>query len=89
MTAVTESFKPWYFYLARCADDSLYAGICVDLEARLQKHNAGRGAKYTRARLPVEFVYSEVHSNQSSALKREAEVKRWRRGQKEALFAQE
>lgn len=78
--------RPWYFYLARCADDSLYAGICVDLDARLQKHNTGRGAKYTRARLPVEFVYSETHPDQSSALKREAEVKRWSRGRKEALL---
>ena len=47
---------PHFFYLARCADESLYAGTCVDLDARLEKHNAGTGAKYTRSRRPVRRV---------------------------------
>lgn len=77
--------KPWYFYLARCADDSLYAGICVDLDARFEKHNAGKGAKYTRSRRPVTIAYHEQLSSHSDALKREAEVKKWRRQEKELL----
>ncbi len=81
----TASLKPWYFYLARCADDSLYAGICVDLEARFEKHNTGKGAKYTRSRRPVELVYHEQLESHSAALKREVEVKKWRREQKQQL----
>ena len=78
--------KPWFFYLARCADDSLYSGICVDLEARLATHNAGKGAKYTRSRLPVVLAYSEQLGSQSEALKREAAVRKWRRSDKEGLI---
>lgn len=78
--------KPWHFYLARCSDNSLYAGICVDLDARFATHNSGKGAKYTRSRLPVELVYSEQLESQSAALKREAEVKRWPRSRKETLL---
>ena len=78
--------KSWYFYLARCADGSLYAGICVDLEARFEKHNTGKGAKYTRARRPVECVYFEQLPDQSAALKREAAVKKFTRAKKEALI---
>jgi predicted GIY-YIG superfamily endonuclease len=85
---MTTSDKSWHFYLARCSDDSLYAGICVDLDARFEKHNSGKGAKYTRSRLPVEMVYSESHPDQSSALKREAEVKKWSRSRKQRLLDQ-
>jgi putative endonuclease len=83
----TTTTKPWYFYLARCGDGSLYSGICVDLEARFEKHNSGKGAKYTRSRLPVTMVYSEELESQSAALKREAEVKRWSKDRKEKLAA--
>lgn len=79
--------KAWYFYLARCADDSLYAGICVDPEKRLEAHNSGRGARYTRSRRPVTLAYQEMLESQSAALKREAEVKRWPRAKKERLVA--
>ena len=78
--------ETWYFYLARCSDDSLYGGICLDLERRFEQHNAGRGAKYTRGRRPVRLVYAERHGSKSEALKREREVKRWRRERKEALL---
>ncbi len=83
----TNTAKPWYFYLARCGDGSLYSGICVDLEARFAKHNSGKGAKYTRSRLPVTMVYSEELESHSAALKREAEVKRWSKDRKEQLAA--
>lgn len=77
---------PHYFYLARCADDSLYSGYCVDLHKREDAHNSGTGAKYTRARGPVKIVYSEEFDSKSAALKREAEVKRWTKAQKEELI---
>ncbi len=77
-----------YFYLARCSNDSLYAGSCVDLQAREQKHNEGKGAKYTRAHLPVKIVYSEEFKTLPEALRREAEVKKWSKIEKEKLVQQ-
>jgi predicted GIY-YIG superfamily endonuclease len=79
--------KQWFFYLARCSDGSLYSGITVDPEKRMQMHNAGKGARYTRSRLPVTMVYSEPQPDQSSALKREAVVRTWSRKKKEELVA--
>ena len=75
-----------YFYLARCSDGSLYSGSCKDLKEREEKHNSGKGAKYTRAHLPVKIVYSEEFENLSEALKREAQVKTWSKIQKEQLI---
>lgn len=77
---------PHYFYLARCADDSLYAGTCVDLEEREKTHNEGKGAKYTRSRLPIEMIYHEEFETLSEARKREAAVKKLTRQQKELLL---
>ncbi|MCH7988339.1 MAG: GIY-YIG nuclease family protein [Planctomycetes bacterium] len=74
-----------FFYFARCSDGSLYAGTCIDLAEREQKHNTGKGAKYTRSRLPVQFVYSEAFDSLSAARRREAEVKRWPKAKKERL----
>ncbi|MEI8230214.1 MAG: GIY-YIG nuclease family protein [Candidatus Peregrinibacteria bacterium] len=74
-----------YFYLARCSDGSLYAGSCMDLQSREARHNSGKGAKYTRSRLPITFVYSEKCETLSQAFKREAEVKTWAKEQKEEL----
>ncbi len=77
---------PHYFYFARCADGSLYAGTCLDLKAREEKHNDGTGAKYTRSRLPIKIVYSEEFETLSEARSREAKVKRLKKSQKEALL---
>lgn len=77
--------QPWCVYLLRCADGTLYAGATNDLEARLARHNAGRGAAYTRARLPVALAWSEVAGDRSAALKREAAIKRLPRKAKLAL----
>lgn len=74
------------FYLARCNDGSLYAGTCVDVSAREALHNAGRGAKYTRARRPVRIVYTEQYATLSQARRREAEVKGWPTATKQALL---
>jgi putative endonuclease len=77
---------PHFFYLARCADGSLYAGTCVDLTLREQKHNEGKGAKYTRSRLPVRMLYHEKFETMSEARKREAEIKKWKKEAKERLI---
>ena len=76
---------PHYFYLARCADDSLYAGTCMNLQEREATHNEAKGAKYTRSRLPIKIVYNEEYPTLSEARKREAEVKRFSKAEKEAI----
>ncbi|WP_054033577.1 GIY-YIG nuclease family protein [Desulfatitalea tepidiphila] len=66
----------WVVYLLRCADDSLYCGITKDLEKRLSKHNSGKGAKYTRSRLPLRLVGVSSEMTKSAALKLEYRLKR-------------
>ena len=75
-----------YFYLARCGDGSLYAGTCIDIAAREAKHNAGTGAKYTRAHLPVKIIYAEEFALLSEARSREAKVKQMTKQEKEQLI---
>ena len=77
---------PHFVYLARCADGSLYAGTCIDVAEREATHNAGKGSKYTRARLPLKIVYTEEYGTLSEARKREAAVKKLSRDQKEELL---
>jgi predicted GIY-YIG superfamily endonuclease len=77
----------FFVYMARCADGTLYTGFARDPEARVTVHNSGKGAKYTRSRLPVTLVYSEQCESLSAALKRERELKPWPRARKEALIA--
>jgi len=76
----------WHVYLVRCADGSLYTGITTDLERRVAEHNGERpgGARYTRARRPVELARSEASCDRASASRREAQLKRLTRAQKEA-----
>ena len=81
-----ELAMPHFFYLARCADNSLYAGTCIDLAQREQKHNDGTAAKYTRGRRPVRIVYSEEFPTMSEARRRESEVKQWAKSEKEQLI---
>ncbi len=78
-----------YVYIVQCADGSLYTGYTVDLERRVNTHNAGRGAKYTRSRLPVRLVYSEKLHDVSEAMKRENFIKGLKREQKLALIGGE
>lgn len=76
-----------YVYILRCADDSYYTGWTNDLTARLAAHNRGTaGAKYTRSRRPVQLAYCEVLPDKSTALKREAEIKRMPRARKQRLI---
>lgn len=77
----------YYFYLLRCSDNSLYAGITTDVQRRLQEHNSStkKRSKYVRSRQPVRLVYQEEYMSKSEALRREAEVKRWKKKEKEKL----
>ncbi len=75
----------WRVYMVRCADDSLYTGCTNDLTRRLATHNAGKGARYTRSRLPVSLVWSARAKDRSAALSREARLKQLTRAEKLAL----
>lgn len=79
----------WHVYMLRCADDTLYTGVTVDLARRLAEHNGdgGLGARYTRSRRPVELVYVEASASRSEAARREAAIKRLDRAHKLALLA--
>lgn len=74
--------KVWFVYLLRCGDGSLYCGITDDVLRRLEAHAAGKGAKYTRGRGPLELVYTEACESHSDALKREAAIKKLKRQEK-------
>ena len=77
--------KTWEVYMLRCADGSLYTGIARDAERRAEVHNSGKGAKYTRSRLPAVLVYRESCGDYSAALRREAAIKRLSRKEKTEL----
>jgi len=78
----------WTVYVLLCADKSLYTGVATDIQARLITHNAGKGAKYTRGRLPVKLVYQETVAGRSAALKREHAIKRLTAAAKHRLISQ-
>ena len=75
-----------YVYILRCADDTLYTGWTTDVKKRVETHNSGKGAKYTRARLPVELVYTEEFEDKIEAQKREYAIKQLTRAEKESLI---
>lgn len=77
---------PYFLYILRCGDGSLYTGITTDVEKRLQTHQSGKGAKYTRGRGPLTVVYREPCGDKSAALRRELEGKALSREQKLALI---
>ena len=81
-------YVSFYVYLLRCADGTLYTGYTDDPVRRTKVHNAGKGAKDTRARLPVELVYQEACADKSAALRREYEIKQLTRVQKLKLIEQ-
>ena len=66
----------WKVYLVKCADNSLYCGIAKDVVGRIEKHNSGKGAKYTRSRHPVELVAVSSEMSKSEALKLEDHIKK-------------
>lgn len=82
-----QSAISWYVYVLQCADSSYYTGITTDLVRRLEEHNEGAlGARYTRARRPVEMVYSESAENRAEATRREIAIKKLTRKQKVELI---
>ncbi|MBC8589554.1 GIY-YIG nuclease family protein [Wansuia hejianensis] len=76
----------YYVYILKCKDNTLYTGYTVDLDKRIQNHNKGLGAKYTRGRIPVELVYYETYNNKSEALKREYSIKQLSKDKKLKLI---
>jgi len=77
----------WNVYIIKCSDGSLYAGATTDVSRRVKAHNNKSGGSYTRIRTPVKLVYQEPHPDQSSALKREAQIKKWTKQKKLALIS--
>ena len=77
----------WYVYIVECADGSLYTGISTDVNKRIETHNKGKGAKYTKTRLPVVLRASFEAENRSLASKEEYRIKQLTRQQKLALIS--
>ena len=75
-----------YVYILKCADDTFYTGWTNDLTRRMEAHNQGRGAKYTKARRPVTLIYYETFETKEEAMKREYAIKRLSRKEKEELI---
>ena len=78
--------KNGFVYIMKCADNSYYTGSTIDLELRLQQHQAGQGANHTKKRLPVQLVYAEEFSRIDEAFYREKQIQGWSRKKKQALI---
>ncbi len=79
--------EEWFVYIVECADGSFYTGITNDLDRRVDEHNAGKGARYTRGRGPVSLRYHEIQLDRSKASVRECEIKAMSRQGKQKLIA--
>jgi putative endonuclease len=77
----------WYLYLLECSDGTLYTGITLDPQRRVKQHNAGRAARYTRARRPVHLLGSVPVQGRAEALRVEKRIKTWTPARKRAFFA--
>lgn len=75
-----------YTYILKCSDNTFYTGWTNNLKKRVEKHNSGKGAKYTKIRLPVSLIYYEIFDTKQEAMKREYEIKKMTRKQKEQLI---
>lgn len=75
-----------YTYILKCSDGTYYTGWTNNIMKRLENHNAGKGAKYTKSRLPVELVYYEAFETKEEAMRREYEIKQLTRAEKEKLI---
>ena len=76
----------WIIYILKCKDQSLYTGITNDIDKRIEKHISGNGSKYLRGRLPITLVYEETALNRSNATKRELEIKKLNKKEKQFLI---
>ena len=74
--------KPWYLYIVECRDGTFYTGITTDIKKRIDAHNSGRGAKYTRGRGPVKLMHLRRYKDRSAATKAEYKIKKLKRGKK-------
>jgi len=79
--------SPWFVYIIRCCDNTLYTGVTNELQARIDAHNTGKGSKYTRSRLPVILAWSRRCKSHGEALSLEYKIKRLKRSKKEALIS--
>ena len=77
----------WYTYILQCADGSFYVGHAENVQQRLDTHNVGQGAVYTKHRRPLKLVYSETISSKAEAIAREKQIKKWSRAKKAALIS--
>jgi putative endonuclease len=75
----------WSVYMVRCSDGTLYCGISNNVSRRVETHNSGKGAKYTKTRRPVVLVYVEEVGTMSEALKRERQIKKYSKNRKESM----
>lgn len=75
-----------YTYMVECKDHSLYTGYTTDLDRRIKAHNSGKGAKYTKSRLPVHLVYYETYEKKTEAMQREYAIKQLQRKEKLELI---
>ena len=80
------SWMGWCVYMLLCDDNTIYTGITNDLKKRFDNHISGKGAKYLRGRKPLEIVYTENFKNRSMATKREMEIKKLKRKEKDTLI---
>jgi putative endonuclease len=80
------SDKPWFVYIARCRDATLYSGVTTDVARRIHEHNHSSKCRYTRSRKPITLVYRETCADRGSALRREAQIKSLGRQQKFELI---
>lgn len=78
--------KQWKVYILRCGDGTLYTGVTTDVGARLETHRSGKGAKYTKSRLPLELVYTEDCADKTTAFRREWQIKHLTREEKLKLI---
>ena len=78
----------WFCYILECSDGTLYTGITTDIDKRVSTHNKGKGAKYTKTRLPVVLKWSKIVENRSEASKLEYKIKKLNRSQKLILFSE-
>ena len=83
---MSETVKKHYVYILLCADGTFYTGYTTDPERRTKVHNSGKGARYTRSRVPVELIYTEEFEDKSDAQKREYAIKQLTRTEKEQLI---
>jgi len=87
--STVSSEREHYVYVLECADGTYYTGYTTDVDRRVEEHNAGEGAKYTRGRTPVTVVHTEAFASQSAAMSREYRIKQLRRPDKDALVREE